>query len=231
MCMQMCNDKPTDCYGMGANMKIIENVYQLDCAKHSHVFLIKSENSILIDTGMPGLSKQIIAELNRYDVPVQNIKKILLTHHDVDHIGNAKKLVEATGAELYASKEDTPYITGVKNRPGVKRIVQIVVRCPIPSGLMCYEMNQHIGEVKVLPAPGHTPGHTIFQYKNILFTGDLFEIQNGKMQLLPKLMTWNLEEIKKSIGLLKNLDYDWLCPSHGEPIQKGRVTEEFLKQY
>lgn len=212
-------------------MKIIDNVYQLEASNNSHVFLIKGEDSILIDTGMPGLAQKIMKELGSLDVKVMDIKKILLTHHDVDHIGNAKLLAEASGAELWAPTKDIPYITGVKKRPGVKRIVQTLIHVQKPAVIHDFDQWPSTGEIKIIPAPGHTPGHTIMQYKKILFIGDLIEISNGKMQLLSKLMTWNTEELKKSIGILKSLDYDWLCPAHGEPIRRGAVTEEFLKQF
>lgn len=212
-------------------MEIAENVYQLDCSKRSHVFLIKSDVNILIDTGMPGLAGQILSELGSLGVAAGSIQKILLTHHDVDHIGNAKRLQEATGAELWASKEDMPYITGAKNRPGLKHVIQTIVRPqkPIVSG--CYTANQHFGEIGVISAPGHTPGHSIFQYRKVLFIGDLFKVLDGRFRLLPEFMNWNQEEVKKSISLLKDLDYEWICPSHGQPISSGNIVDEFLKQF
>lgn len=181
-------------------MEITENVYQLDSSKRSHVFLIKSGENILIDTGMPGLVDQILAELRSLGVAAGSIRKILLTHHDVDHIGNAKRLQEATGADLWAPEEDIPYITGAKNRPGLKRIIQTIVRPQKPAVSGCYATNQHFGEIRVIRAPGHTPGHTIFQYRNAVFTGDLFKVLDGCFHLLPEFMNWNQEEVKKSIS-------------------------------
>jgi len=212
-------------------MEIIKNIYQLECSEHGHIFLIKSDEYILIDTGMPGLEDKILKEIESFNVSVQDIKKILLTHHDVDHIGNAKKLQEATGAQLWAPKEDIPYIIGAKNRPGIKRIIQAIVHPKKPTIFDSYKENQCFGEIKVIRAPGHTPGHSIFQYRNVLFTGDLFKVQKGKFQPMPKYMNWNNEEVKKSISIIKDLKYDWICPSHGNPIHRGAVTEKFLKQF
>ena len=210
-------------------MEIIKNVYQLDCSKGSHVFLIKSNDSVLIDTGMPGQGSKILSEIESLDVPVQAIKKILLTHHDVDHIGNAKKLQEATQAELWAPEEDAPYIVGEKKRPGIKRILSTIIRPPRPLISHTYNENHSFGEIQVIPAPGHTPGHSIILYKNVLFIGDLFKVMNGKFQLVPQFMNWDHEKAKNSISIVKNLKYDWICPSHGMPIQRGAASEEFLK--
>jgi len=212
-------------------MEIIENVYQLDCASHGHVFFIRSDQGILIDTGMPGLAEKILAELEALDGTVQHIKKILLTHHDIDHIGNAKALQEATQAEVWAPHEDVPYIIGGKNRPGIKRILQTMARPPKPNISGSYQANQCFGEVRVIHAPGHTPGHTVFQYRNVLFIGDLFQEVRGKLDLLPRFLIWDQEEAKRSISIIKELQYDWICPSHGMPIKRGAVTEEFLENY
>lgn len=212
-------------------MEIIDNVYQLDCASHGHVFFIRSDEGILIDTGMPGLAEQILAELEALDGAVQTIKKILLTHHDIDHIGNAQALQVATQAEVWAPQEDVPYIMGEKNRPGIKRILQTISRPPKPNISGCYQANQSFGEVRVIHAPGHTPGHTIFQYRKVVFIGDLFQEVKGKLDLLPRFLIGDQEEAKRSISIIKELQYDWICPSHGMPIKKGAVSEDFLKKF
>jgi glyoxylase-like metal-dependent hydrolase (beta-lactamase superfamily II) len=202
-------------------MKVTENVYLLECTKRSHVYLITAEDNILIDTGMPGLGEKILEELRGLGVAPNSIRTILLTHHDVDHVGNAKQLVKATGGELWAPPEDVPYIIGEKTRPGVKRIIQAVIRPQKPAAPRCYSINQRFGEVSAIRAPGHTPGHTVFAYRNVLFTGDLFRVIKGRFRLLPKFMTWDRNELKKSISLIQGLEFEWLCPSHGEPIQNG----------
>lgn len=68
-------------------MQVTESVFQLDSAKRSHIFLIKAEQAFLIDTGLPGLTGQILSELRGLGVSPCDNHAILLTHHDVDHIG------------------------------------------------------------------------------------------------------------------------------------------------
>lgn len=46
----------------------------------------------------------------------------------------------------------------------------------------------------MIKAPGHTPGHVAFAYKNVLFTGDLFRNRNGKIKIMPKYMNWSQAE-------------------------------------
>lgn len=210
-------------------MKITENVFQLEATKSSHAFLVRMNQVFLIDTGMPGHAEQILSELRSLGVSPRDIRAILLTHHDVDHIGNAEYLRRVTGAELWAPKEDIPYIVGKKKRPGVKHLIETVVRPLRPVVTGTYGTDWPYSDIHVLHAPGHTPGHTVFQIKNIIFTGDLFQNRNGRFRLFPKYMSWDPVEAENSLSHLNTLSYDWFCPSHGNPVYNGPALQDFLK--
>lgn len=188
----------------------------LEATKRSHTYLINSEEPVLIDTGFPGESEEIIKEIS--DLGIRP-KHIFLTHHDVDHIGNAKILQEFTGAKLWATKEDEPFILGEKNRPGIKRIVQAIVKVKKPRIDSFFVDKQKIFSIEVISTPGHTPGHVCFLYKNVLFAGDLIANRNEKLKTLPKFSNWNNELLKASVEKVKSFDFDWICPAHGEPVQ------------
>jgi len=212
-------------------MKITDNVYMLDCSKIGHVYLIKDDETFMIDTGIPGLNKKIIKEINMLDIDEKSIKNILITHHDIDHIGNAKKLQDITGAELWTSKEDAPYIVGDVNRKGIKRVVKIVLGGNIPVVNRTYSSKKDFKYIDVIKTPGHTPGHVIFLYGKILFSGDLFRIQKKSIGLVSSHMTWNMDELKKSLKILKDIDVDWICPSHGDPIKNNKLWNDFINKY
>jgi glyoxylase-like metal-dependent hydrolase (beta-lactamase superfamily II) len=212
----------------GISLRITENVFQLEAAKRSHVFLVRTEEAFLIDTGMPGLSEKILEEIRSLGIDPGDVRMILLTHHDVDHIGNAKRLQEATGAKLWAPSEDIPYIIGEKRRHGVKHLIETVVRPRKPAVTGIYSADWPYSDIHVLHAPGHTPGHTIFQVRDIVFTGDLFKFIHGRFELFPEFMNWNQNEAIKSLSMLKNLEFEWLCPSHGSPVRNGPELQDFL---
>lgn len=212
-------------------MKVTENVFMLDCTEGSHVYFIGSEAGILIDTGMPHLAKRILAELAALGAGEGTVRTILLTHHDVDHMGSAKALQEATGAALWAAREDIPYITGEKGRPGVKRVFSALLRPQKPTVSGSFDSGALFGETKPLHTPGHTPGHTIFQYRDVLFTGDLFQTRGGRFSLLPPHMNWDEQAVKNSVALLKKMEFAWLCPAHGRPVQNGPAVQEFLHRF
>ncbi len=209
-------------------MKINETVVQLETTKGSHAFLVLTKQIVLIDTGMPGLAGKILTELQSLGISAREIQAILLTHHDVDHIGNAKQLQEATGAELWAPAEDVPYITGEKKRPGVKHWIEMLVRPQKPTITHLYGTDWPYRDISVLHAPGHTPGHTVFQIRDVVFTGDLFKFVLGRFRTFPALMNWDQEQAMESLASLRRLQFEWLCPSHGSPVRNGPKLQEFL---
>jgi glyoxylase-like metal-dependent hydrolase (beta-lactamase superfamily II) len=212
-------------------MWITESVYMFDSSKYSHVYLIKAGENILIDTGLPGAAATILDEINGMGMSSDSIKTILLTHHDVDHIGNAKKLQDATHATIWADERDIPYMTGRINRPGIKRLIEAVVR-PGRFNVSAFgKPGQEFGGIKAIHAPGHTPGHTIFKFGDGLFTGDLVKTGDGRLKQMTGVMNYSDEEIRKSIAMLKDIEFEWLLPSHGDPIRRGPAVMEFLSRY
>ena len=124
-----------------------------------------------------------------------------------------------------------PLYRGQKNRPGVKHLIESIVRPQMPVITGTYDQEWPYGTIYVLPAPGHTPGHTIFQIQNVIFTGDLFKCANGHLRSFPMPMNWNQDELQKSLSNLRNLEFDWLCPSHGDPIRNGPQLQSFLAKF
>jgi glyoxylase-like metal-dependent hydrolase (beta-lactamase superfamily II) len=212
-------------------MKITGNVFMLETTTASHAFLIRGNENILIDTGMPGHAGQIADELKSLGVEITSIGRILLTHHDVDHIGSAKALQDMSGAELWAPAEDIPYITGETKRPGIKGVVSALMRPLVPSVTGTYDACRDFGGIVAIHAPGHTPGHTIFLYDRVLFAGDLLRHLKGRFSMLPSYMNWYLRATRESVGLLKTLDFEWLCPAHGAPVRHDAALDRFLEQF
>ena len=201
-------------------MKITDNVYALEATKGSYAYIILGKETILIDTGQLWEGKWILKELASLNVKPEDIKHILLTHHDLDHVGNAAMLQKLTGASLWASEEDIPYIMGKKERPGIKRYFSYIFRAKEPENICAYSKEKAIRDVEIIPTPGHTPGHVCILYKGILFAGDLVDSRKGILRPYPN-MNWNEALLMESIKNISHLQFKWVCPAHGIPVERG----------
>lgn len=210
-------------------MKISDNVYVLKSTKGAYAYVIKDEEIVLIDTGFSWVGKRVLKEFRKIGINPADIKNILLTHHDLDHTGNASMFQKLSGASLWASKEDIPYIKGELKRPGIKKFFSVINKVKKPDYVEEYGLNQRFGEISIIPSPGHTPGHVCILYKDCLFVGDLVKNKNGKLIIYPN-MNWDKAKLKESVGKVAHLPFKWVCVAHGEPIERGMQWEEMLNQ-
>jgi hypothetical protein len=90
------------------------------------------EGATLIDAGLPGQLELFREKLEALGLKLKDVRRILLTHQDIDHIGSASDVAQATGAEVYAHVADVPFIQGEK--PLLKfdsgRIEQAIMALP-----------------------------------------------------------------------------------------------------
>jgi len=69
-------------------LKVTDEVYALDSTKGNYSYLIRGEETILVDTGRPGQGKGILNDLSILGIKPEDIRHILITHHDVDYVGS-----------------------------------------------------------------------------------------------------------------------------------------------
>ncbi|UWD48694.1 MBL fold metallo-hydrolase [Clostridioides difficile] len=201
-------------------MKIKENVLMLDSTRGANCFIVFDKEITLIDTGLPFMGKGIIKELEILGIQLTDIKHILLTHHDVDHMSNIKLLKEHTGAKVWAHMEDIPFIIGEKERPGFKKFIGKTISKRIIKDVEPYRDDMQVGNIKIIHTPGHTPGHVCMLFEDVLFAGDLVKNKKGNIIPYPNLWNWDSEKMMKSVNDLENLKYNWICMSHGSPCAK-----------
>jgi glyoxylase-like metal-dependent hydrolase (beta-lactamase superfamily II) len=66
----------------------------------------------------------------------------------------------------------------------------------------------------------------------VLFSGDTFRIEDGKVTGAPKHYTWDETKEKESIKKAADLDFDFLLPGHADYL-KGNASsaaKAFAKQ-
>lgn len=139
-------------------------------------FYRKDGETIMIDAGYsyPGLRDK----MGWLGINPGEIKDILITHEDTDHIGAVEDDSDHLfkDARLYISEEENRYLTGERRWKtffGLYRLEQVHVtnrRTLLHDGDVF-----HIGKIKVeaFLVPGHTWGHTNYLIDDeYMFTGD-----------------------------------------------------------
>jgi len=98
-------------------MKIADNVEMLEIPSDEgamYPVLTWDDNEVvLIDTGLPGQIELLRAAVSQAGFALEKITKVIITHHDMDHIGCAK-ILAGLGAKILAHEIEAPYIEGEK---------------------------------------------------------------------------------------------------------------------
>ncbi|MDR0312750.1 MAG: MBL fold metallo-hydrolase [Treponema sp.] len=204
-------------------MKLSEKVQRLDSTKESAAYLIQTHDGYtLIDTSYAQCGPAILDELTR--INVKELRRILLTHHDIDHIGNMSLLQRHFRCPVYINSLELPYIQGKLRRSGVKGLVDRFIKTDISAELSSLE-NAEFDDIVVLHTPGHTPGHSCFLFQGFLFSGDLFRLPHLRLIPSRKRMNWNTEALMESLRRTIALPFEWVCPAHYQPSLRKDISK------
>jgi glyoxylase-like metal-dependent hydrolase (beta-lactamase superfamily II) len=220
-------------------MEIVPGVHLIE-GIIAHCYLVDDAELVLIDTGMPHKTKKILRYISDdlHKTP-SDLKTILLTHCDIDHVGNALELRNITGAKIAAHPQDAEVIAGKKMRMTPRHGMRILFKL-LGSFLQVkpFQVDNIINEgdtlssLTVLHMPGHTQG-SIALYdskRKVLFIGDTLGCSDGVVQGPSKNVTWDMEQAYQSIGKLRNLDFRVMLSGHGEPLKSDASVKvrEFI---
>ena len=143
-------------------------------------FLVKVDGKyILFDAGLGSFVGQLMNRLAALGVNADSISAVYLTHFHLDHIGG---LLEMDGlpniskafknAAIYASKVEYDY--WMKEFQTEKPKPSALVMSVYKDSLHLFAFGDSLPHgVLAIDAIGHTPGHTAFQFGNLLIIGDL----------------------------------------------------------
>jgi len=201
------------------------------------VLIQEGKELILCDAGYPNQIEQIESELNKFGFGINDLTKVLISHHDHDHIGSLASLkARNPSLQVMASEIEKPFIDGSKK---ALRLIQ------------AEEYNQTLSEearafgelfanylatintvkvditvkgddyiangVKIISTPGHTPGHlsVLLEEESVLFVGDALAYENDQFTIANPEFTLDIDACIKSIRKIKNMQSEKIICYHG----------------
>ena len=196
---------------------------------------------VLIDTGMPGMAREIDRLVKEAGIP-ETLQAILLSHQDIDHIGGLPGFLTAVpvGAkpfDVYAHAGDRDAIDGkapmIKFSPerasALLGALPDAVRIPFEDVFLRPERQNvtrlledgetlpYGGGLTVIHTPGHTPGHVSFYHRpsKTLIAADAMVVQDGELQGPHPANTPDLELAVRSLSRFRAFDVDAVICYHG----------------
>ena len=216
-------------------MKITDGIYYIE-GINGNVYLVEDgDKLILIDTGLPRNDQKIIKYLEALGRKPTDISTIVFTHFHIDHVGNAKKIKELSGAKVAAHELDADYIAGTKAPPRpkslmIKALSAVVKPNPVDVEIRLKDGDK-IGRLLVIHTPGHSEGSIALldAEQKVLFAGDTIRFIDGKIQGAPEGFTLDPVKAKESIGRIATFEFDIMLSGHGEPLrpEASKKIKEF----
>ncbi|RFU36663.1 MBL fold metallo-hydrolase [Actinomadura logoneensis] len=205
-------------------------------------YLVDTDEGItLIDAGLPGHWSDLQSELGSLGKSVDDVRGLILTHGDSDHIGFAERLRSEHGVPVFIHAADS-----VRARTGEKpKTVFGPMRIGPTLGFFGYSLRKnglrtnHLkevteireGDVLDLPGspvivgmPGHSPGSVAVHVPiaDALFVGDALttrHVLTGREGPQPAPFTDDPEAALASLDEIAELKASWVLPGHGAPWQ------------
>jgi glyoxylase-like metal-dependent hydrolase (beta-lactamase superfamily II) len=157
--------------------------------------LVGDTTVTLVDAGYPKDLELVLASLERVGRG-RPVETVLVTHGHSDHIGSIRELSVRYAPQVLAARAEIPNIRReVLHQVGFRQVLPRLLRYGVAAWAVHALASGGLGDVAVetvqpilenqplvfsghtvlaLPAPGHTPGHTVYELPDadILITGD-----------------------------------------------------------
>ncbi|WP_327236174.1 MBL fold metallo-hydrolase [Streptomyces sp. NBC_01317] len=203
-------------------------------------YLIDTPDGItLVDAGLPGHWRDLQRELSSLGKSVADIRGLVLTHGDSDHIGFAERLREEHGVPVFihaadaarARTGDKPKSTLGPLRPGptLRFFGYLLSKNGLRTRYVASVTEVHDGDVLDLPGnpsivgmPGHSPGSVAVHVPlaDAVFVGDALttrHVLTGRTGPQPAPFTDDEAEALASLDKIAGLRASWVLPGHGAP--------------
>ncbi|WP_028973200.1 MBL fold metallo-hydrolase [Spirochaeta cellobiosiphila] len=212
-----------------------------------HPTIIYNDNDlVLCDTGYPNQEDQIEKELNRLGFSLKDITKIIITHHDHDHVGSLKAIKDKYNTiTIISSENEAMYIENQRKSLRLSQAIEYnktldeehanfgrqfvtylksIKSCKVDQKVE--EGDYIIPGLQVIATPGHTPGHLSFYDENseTFIAGDSLAIEDNKLVIANPEFTLDKEGCIQSINKIAKMEPKKIICYHGGVMEGDLAT-------
>ncbi|PGL57056.1 MBL fold metallo-hydrolase [Bacillus cereus] len=227
-------------------MKIIELPIEFEFNERKQCIypslIILNNELTLVDTGYTNFSPLIEDAILKHGYEMKNLKNIIITHYDDDHIGSLYDFkVKYPRINIIASEIESYYISGDIKSERLVQAEEMLERMPneekefgkwfiqqlknvrhIPVDEKVHDGQMILNnECKIVTMPGHTSGHISLYFPNLncVITGDAAVQENQELVIANRKFCLNIEKAEESLKKIKNLKATSYYCYHG-----GKLT-------
>jgi hydroxyacylglutathione hydrolase len=215
----------------------------LDC----HVYLLNGGSELALfdpGMGMPGDFDQILENIRADGLDPKKIRKLILTHYHLDHIGAAQEAQKRLDVEVIASTVAAPVIRSADEKAAALDVAKAAgfypedfrfPPCPVDTEIAEGDVIQ-VGELSLQTweTPGHCDGHLSFYItggdRPYLMGADLVFWGGGV--ILQNIHDCHIDKYADSVRKVVKLDFDALLPGHYQvALRYGKAHVEQAAHY
>jgi glyoxylase-like metal-dependent hydrolase (beta-lactamase superfamily II) len=224
-------------------MELAPNLHRIGNDIVAAYLVDTTEGVTLIDAGLPGHWRDLLAELTAMRRSIEDVKGVILTHGDSDHVGFAERLRREHGVPVFVHEADAERSKGGPKPGNAKQTMRIgpmlqfgaysLGKGGARTTWLTEVVEVHGGEVSDLPGspeiialPGHSPGSIAVHIPAVdaVFVGDGLttrHVLTGKTGPQPAPFTDAPDEAISSLQALLRTGATWVLPGHGAPWNGG----------
>ncbi|AEN06545.1 MBL fold metallo-hydrolase [Halolamina sp.] len=217
-------------------MELTENVYTLPVTTSiggqertfTPTAVDTEQGLILIDTALPGHAADLEAALEEHGFGFEDVRFVVLTHHDGDHAGALTAVQAETDAPTVAHWAEAPYVDGRKFpiKAGDERYPAARVDVEAIDGV---GFTTEAGPLEMVETFGHSPGHCSLYLpeEQLLIAGDALTAADGELHGPAEQHTPEMTQAMESVAKLGELDVEHAICFHGGYAEQGseRIRE------